>query len=283
MSTLNQRLYFSVYSSFKFKNIFNIISTYIVNVESTLNQHTNHISVIPGHTTKVIITFLEKKLQRPIKKVLITTSIKHHIRLRNRAYRKAKRTNTTHHWAKFRAHRNKVIGKINDSKSKCNENIANNLKSDTLSSKDWWLTLKIIISPNSSNSSPPLDKDGQIITYDLDKADTLNDYFRDQTLNNDSNEAVPDVIQYNVLHELRSLILTPAEIEVILKSLPTRKAAGPDCISNQIFREQAVKLSYPLCSLFNQSLQTRTFPDSWKLSNVSSIPKTRDRLSVSNY
>ena len=35
MSTLNQRLYVSVYSSFKFKYIFNFISTYIVNVEST--------------------------------------------------------------------------------------------------------------------------------------------------------------------------------------------------------------------------------------------------------
>ena len=40
MSTLNQRLYVSVYSSFKFEYIFNIISTYIVNVESTLNQQT---------------------------------------------------------------------------------------------------------------------------------------------------------------------------------------------------------------------------------------------------
>ena len=48
MSTLNQRLYVnvestlyvSVFSSFKFKYIFNIISTYIVNVESTLNQQT---------------------------------------------------------------------------------------------------------------------------------------------------------------------------------------------------------------------------------------------------
>ena len=39
-STLNQHLYVSVYSSFKFKYIFNIILTYIVNVESTLNQQT---------------------------------------------------------------------------------------------------------------------------------------------------------------------------------------------------------------------------------------------------
>ena len=79
-----------------------------------------------------------------------------------------------------------------------------------------------------------------------------------------------------MLHELRSLILTPAEKEVILKSLPTRKAAGPDGISNRTLRELAVELSYPLLSLFNQSLQTGTFPDSWKLLNVPPIPKTSD-------
>ena len=48
MSTLNQLLYVNVestfvcqrYSSFEFKKIFNIISTYIVKVESILNQQT---------------------------------------------------------------------------------------------------------------------------------------------------------------------------------------------------------------------------------------------------
>ena len=116
------------------------------------------------------------------------------------------------------------------------------------------------MSPNSSYALPPLDKDGQIITDDLDKANTLNDFFRNQTLINDSNVAVPDVIQHNVLHELRSLILTPAEIEVILKSLPTRKAAGPNGISNRMLRELALELSYPLClsliSLFKWELSS---------------------------
>ena len=57
---------------------------------------------------------------------------------------------------------------------------------------------------------------------------------------------VPDVIQHNVVQELRSLILTPAEIEVILKSLPIGKVAGPDGISNRIIRELATELLYPL-------------------------------------
>ena len=172
---------------------------------------------------------------------------------------------------------------IRDSKGKSNENIANKLKSGTLSAKDWWSTLKSVISPNRSNSFPPLDNDGQIITDDVNKANALNDYFRDQTLINDSDVEVPDVIQHNIAQELRSLILTPAEIEVISKSLPISKAAGPDDISNRILRELATELSYPPCSLFNQSLQTGTFPDSWKISNVCPIPKTRDHSSVSNF
>ena len=146
-----------------------------------------------------------------------------------------------------------------------------------------WSTLKSVISPNRSNSFPPLDNDGQIITDDVDKANALNDYFRDQTLINDTDVEVPDVIRHNVAQELRSLVLTPAETEVILKSLPIDKAAGPDGISNRILRELPTELSYPLCSLFNQSLQTGTFPDSWKLSNVCPISKTSDRSSVSNY
>ena len=172
---------------------------------------------------------------------------------------------------------------IRDSKSKSNENIANKLKSGTLSAKDWWSTLKSVILTNRSNSFPPLDNDGQIITDDVDKANALNDYFRDQTLINDTDVEVPDVIQHNAAQELRSLILTPAEIEVILKSLPIGKAAGPDGISNRILRELATELSYPLCSIFNQSLQTGTFPDSWKLSIVCLISKTSDRSSVSNF
>ena len=65
---------------------------------------------------------------------------------------------------------------------------------------------------------------------------------------------VPDVI--HVAQELRSLILTLAEIEVILKLLPIGKASGPDSISNQTIRELATELLYPifLISLYKWEL-----------------------------
>ena len=78
-------------------------------------------------------------------------------------------------------------------------------------------------------------------------------------------------------------MLTPAEIEVVLKSLPAGKAVGPDGINNKILRKLSVELSLPFCSLFNQSLQTGVFPDCWKMSNVCPIPKSGNRSSISNY
>ena len=78
-------------------------------------------------------------------------------------------------------------------------------------------------------------------------------------------------------------MLTPAEIEVVLKSFPVGKAVGPDGTSNKILRELSVELSLPFCSLFNQSLQTGLFPDCWKISNVCPIPKSGNRSSISNY
>ena len=135
------------------------------------NQDVNkHVQNITEHIIDISKACIPNRLTRiqPDEPPWMNTSIKHYIRLRKRAYRKAKRTNTTHHWTKFRALRNKVISTIRDLKGKSNENIANKLKSGTLSAKDWWSTLKSVISPNRSNSFPPLDNYGQIITDDVD-------------------------------------------------------------------------------------------------------------------
>ena len=161
--------------------------------------------------------------------------------------------------------------------------VTNKLKSQTLSSKDWWLTLKSVISPNSKTNIPPLEKNGVIISDDLGKANAFNDFFRDQSLINSVNARLPQIIPYNVNSELSSLTLTPSEIESILKSLPLGKATGPDGIHNRVLRELARELSLPFSLLFNQSLRSGIFPECWKLSNVCPIPKSGDRSALSNY
>ena len=250
--------------------------------DTDINKHvpdiTNHMTdiakeCIPNRVTRI----------RPCEPFWITSHIKYLIRGRKRAYRKAKRTDLHWHWHKFRQLRNKVTKLIRDSKTMCNERIANKLKSETLSSKDWWTTLKSVISPNSKCSVPPLQTNGMTVSDEIEKANVLNDFFRDQTLVDDTNVDLPVIDQYAVHSDFSSLKLTPSEIETVLKSLPIGKAAGPDGINNRILRELAVELSVPFCSLFNQSLRTGNFPAFWKVSDVCLIDKSGDRSVPSNY
>ena len=145
--------------------------------DTDINKHalgiTNHITdiakeCIPNRVTRI----------RPCEPSWINSHIKYLIRRRKRAYRKAKRTDLHWHWHKFRQLRNKVTKLIRDSKTMCNERIANKLKSETLSSKDWWTTLKSVISPNSKCSVPPLQTNGMTVSDELEKANVLNDFFQ---------------------------------------------------------------------------------------------------------
>ena len=80
-----------------------------------------------------------------------------------------------------------------------------------------------------------------------------------------------------------SLVLSPNEVKLILKSLPVGKATGPDGLSNRILSVLADELSIPICALFNQSLQHGTVPDCFKETHVCQILKGGDPAVPSNY
>ena len=144
--------------------------------DADVNKHarniTNHImniakESIPNRMTRI----------KPDEPKWITSEIKQQIRKRKRAYKKAKRTKSQHHWIKFKHLRNSVTKLIRESKQSLKDKIANKLKSGTLSSRDWWRTLKSVIAPNSNRAIPPLDKDGNVYADDTDKANILNQFF----------------------------------------------------------------------------------------------------------
>ena len=82
---------------------------------------------------------------------------------------------------------------------------------------------------------------------------------------------------------LQNIVLTPSEVELVLETLSIGKASGPNGLNNRIIRALSHELSYPFCSLFNQSLQTGVVPTSYKEANVRPVPKKGDLSMVSNY
>ena len=68
-----------------------------------------------------------------------------------------------------------------------------------------------------------MEKDGNIHSDETDKANILNNFVRGQTLLNDQNARVPNIASY-VNRFLSTLVITPLEVESVLKSLPLGKA-----------------------------------------------------------
>ncbi|MCG8096458.1 MAG: endonuclease/exonuclease/phosphatase family protein, partial [Candidatus Thiodiazotropha endolucinida] len=228
---------------------------------------------IPNRTIKV----------RPSDPPWLTSFLKRHIRKRKRAYRKALHSNLERHWTKFRTLRNQVTSIIRDSKQNYFDRIADKLKSDSLTSKDWWATLKTFITPNFKSVIPPLESEGQIFTDEVDKATILNIFFQGQSQLNDTNAYLPDLPQPSYQSQLSTITLTPLEVQSTIHTLKVGKACGPDGISNRILKELSSELSAPFCNLFNQSLRNGIFPTSYKYANVSPVPKKGDLSIVSNY
>ena len=76
-------------------------------------------------------------------------------------------------------------------------------------------------------------------------------FFRDQTVLNDQNAVLPNIIPYNVTSSLETVTLTLLEVESVLKTLVLGKASGPNGLNNRILKELAHEIYAALCALFN--------------------------------
>lgn len=213
----------------------------------------------------------------------LDSNIRKLIKKRRRLFNKAKRTKTNEDTNKYRRFRNKVTKCIRQSKKKHIDKLSEKLLASTLSSSDWWRTLKSFIKPHSASVIPPLNKDATIISSNVDKANVFNDYFISQCQLNDDNTPLPDMNIPNDIPVLENIVLTPDEVKDTLQSLKLGKASGPDGINNRVLKELAFELASPLCRLFNFSLSNSAVPTSWKEANVTPIFKKDDPSEVSNY
>ena len=89
--------------------------------------------------------------------------------------------------------RNETSSMIRNSKTSYVDSLYNKLKSETLSSKQWWTVLKTFISPNSTSTIPSLERNGLVYSDEVEKANIFNDFFRDQTLLDEENVTLPAI------------------------------------------------------------------------------------------
>ena len=68
-----------------------------------------------------------------------------------------------------------------------------------------------------------------------------------------------------------------------MSNLDPSKSTGPDGISARMLKATTVSIAPSITKLFNMSLASGTFPDSWKLARIVPIPKLTNPSSPTNY
>ncbi len=94
--------------------------------------------------------------------------------------------------------------------------------------------LKYFISENEQKTIPPLQHNGTVVDDNIEKANVLNNFFRDQTILPDQPSNIPTIPPYTVSHSLDSITLNEIDIRTLLSNLPLGKASGPDGVNNRI-------------------------------------------------
>lgn len=82
---------------------------------------------------------------------------------------------------------------------------------------------------------------------------------------------------------LGATVITPRDVELAIKRLPSKQSFGPDYIPNYVVKGCSELLRDPLCHIFNLCLKNATFPHTWKLTKITPIFKKGMESDIENY
>lgn len=232
-----------------------------------------------SHFNNMILTLFDKhaplrtvRVKRP-PAPWITPEIRSLMKERDAAWRRYKRTGDVLCKQTFRSLRNRVKQSIRNSKLR----YAHSIFSGENNSKSMWKNVKRfgIAARNNQDNCPKIpinELNGHFVNSG---APTSQDAVKRHLSHLESQEPPgPHVFQ------LRSVTLT--EVKKAVARINT-KAIGADGISIKFIKPILDIIIKPICSIFNRSINTSTFPSEWKLSHVLPLPKKSNPVSASDY
>ena len=214
----------------------------------------------------------------------ITHSVRKHMKRRDRSLKKAKRRNTHSAWKAYRTQRNATTNAIRKSHDIYIHDIIGNLTEAT--PQDSSTGIKrffgyVKATRKQKNGIPTLHHQDSKITSDQEKADVMNQQFKDAF----TNERLTDIpnLGPSPHPSCRNITFTEPGIVKLLQGLQPHKAAGPDSVPPRILKDLAQELGPILTVFFQQIYDSGTTPQDWRDANVVPIYKKGNRHQPENY
>ena len=127
---------------------------------------------------------------------------------------------------------------------------------------------------------PTLQTNGQIITNDRDKANTLNNHFSSVF----TQEIYPiPKLSPSVYSDIPFLKIGIDGVVKQLKNINQNKATGPDELPARVLKEAAAEIAPIITHIFQQSYNTSKLPDDWLQALVTPIHKKSLKSDPANY
>jgi hypothetical protein len=127
--------------------------------------------------------------------------------------------------------------------------------------REYWKIVKMQVKDNLRMKMSRLKNCNNTFSLsDIDKANTLNEFFSSISCVDDTYIKLP-LFTFKTNSRLEDFIINKQEIKDTLLNLFTNQASGPDEISHKLLKETSESLRAPLCLLFNLSLNGGIYPD----------------------
>ena len=228
-------------------------------------------------------------MKHKIKKVrpqYLTQNIENQMKDRDYFYKKAKQTGDEDDWNIAKHLRNRV--KINLRTAKA-EYIKTQLNVNQDNAAKFWRVIKEVFPTTQKNpkiQTKLQGPQGEISPNDI--PDYVNDFFINVGTNLVSDNKVKRTKKENPreISAGSQLVLegvTHERILTLLKQINTNKSSGVQDLRASVLRDALQILSSQVCSLVNDSIQTKVFPQKLKEATVVPIPKTGNPKQVNNY
>ena len=152
--------------------------------------------------------------------------------------------------------------------------LGNKLNDPSITNKSYWKIINRVMNKNRAPMIPPILVDNSFVLDCKEKVKLFNEFFSKQCKLIYSSSTLP-IFYYHTNKRLGTITIQDGEILTLIRSINPNKASGSDGVSGHMLQlcDQSVVL--PLKIIFENILNESTYPELWKLANVTPVYKKR--------